>query len=702
MTILFSLLLPLLLIQQPVNHLQPDSVQSQAQAILQQGLRAESEGNPVEALSRWERGRLLLQKPSLEIGRQYIRLATEEGADSLYRRATGMYLWGISAERVEPNRAALGEEIAFLEPLATDSELRSWRANLERGDPLIFRQLTGFWKKMDPTLSTEHNERLVEHWERIAYARKNFDRGQRTAFGTDERGEVYLRYGEPDLVKNGVLQYHSSLAKSIIVDIIQTGLRDPNAYRRLDSPIKNYPNSFAREAQNHHLSPEYEIWVYRVLNPDSEDHTIFTFGSNAETGNFERVTSVEDFIPNEAFSMGARQIISVSGIRGHETINQFSALKNIRVGIVLQMMYYDQLSTVDAFFGNMYEDIASRVNDRSSISPSLGEEMKTRSQMELTERRLRSPRDRSESAEAMRDIPVDAYSYRMLGEDGRPYLAVFIQSSPQESYLVDYLYNYDSTPVSELEQLSSSQREEARRQRANYRLVHHARSFGPSWAQVDESTKEAEISVRSGETSGSYHLVPNTVEGARLLAGAELHNSDRGSEFQGTAPSFPREIRGSGTVQLDQPPPLSDDPAALEMGDLILGYGLDESAEAASSPGGRFPFTVAHDGRIPAGEPLVLHVQAYHLRQNAEDRTDFSLTYEVLKPNTSLRWLRGDYSTSLEVTLNEQTLTPRYRQNLQIETRELEPGDYLLRLAVTDKRSGQTEEREIEFRVTGG
>lgn len=699
---MLSLLLPLLLLQQPVNHQQPDSVQSQAQALLQQGLRAESEGDPGEALSRWERGRRLLQTPSLEIGRQYIRLVTEEGADSLYESASGMYLWGLSADRVEPNRAALEEEIAFLEPLAADSELQNWRASLERGDPLIYRQLTGFWKKMDPTLSTEHNERLVEHWERIAYARKNFDKGQRTAFGTDERGEVYLRYGEPDLVKNGILQYHSSLAKSTIVDIIQTGMMDPTEYRRLDSPIKNYPNTFAREAQNHHLSPEYEIWVYRDLNPDSEDHTIFTFGSNAETGNFERVTSIEDFIPSEAFSMGARQIISISGIRGYETLNQFPALKNIRVGVVLQMMYYDQLSTVDGFFGEMAQDISSRLNDRGTISASLGEEMKTRSRMELTERRLRSPRDRSESAEAMRDIPVGAYSYRMLGENGRPCLAVFIQSSPQEAYLVDYLYNYDSTPVSELEQLSSSQREDARRQRSNYRLIHHARSFGPSWAPVEESTKKAEITVRSGETSGSYHLVPNTAGGARLLAGAELHNSDRKSEFQGTAPSFPREIRGSGTVQLDQPEPLNDDPETLEVGDLILGYGLDESAESVSSPGGRFPFTVAHDGRVPAGEPLVLHVQAYHLRQNAEGRTDFTLAYEVLEPNTSLRWLRGDYSTSLEVTLNEQTLTPRYRQNLQIETRELEPGDYLLRLAVTDKGSGQTKEREIEFRITGG
>lgn len=675
----------------------------QAQALLEQGLQAEKEGRTLEALRTWERARATLEVPSTAIGRQYIRLATEVRADSLYDTASEMYFWGLSAGHVEPNRRALAEEIAFLDPLATTEVLNSWRGSLERGDPAVYRQLTGFWKSLDPTLSTPQNERLLEHWERIAHARRHFTRGQDTAYGTDPRGDIYLRYGAPDRTESGVLQYNASQAKSLVLDIIQSGLMDPTAYQRLDSPIKNYPNAFARAAQNHHMSPSYVIWIYEDLRPEANDNTIFTFGSDAETGSFVKVTSIEDFIPNEAFSMGSRQIMSVGGIRGYETLQEFQALQNIRVGVVLQMMYYDQLSTVDAFFGDMAMAISSRLNERGSISKSLGEEFKTRSQLELNERRLRSPREKSEARESMRDIPVEARAYRLLGEDGKPMLAVFARSRPQQAYLVDYLYNYDSAPVSNLGSLSPARREQARSRLDNYRLIHQVRAYGPSWTPDTTSTVEAGIVLHPGERTLTRHLVPHTAAGALLLVGAELHNRDAGSSYRGTAPSFPPEMRGSGTAQLRQPRPLTTHPDSLEMGDLVLGYDMGPPEDQAGSPdaAGAFPFTVSHDQSIPAGKELVLHVEAYHLQQDENGITNFELSYQVLKPNTFMTWLRGDYRTTLELTLNQQTDTPRYEQNLQIKTRKLEPGDYLLRMQATDTRSGQTVQREVEFTVTG-
>ena len=52
-----------------------------------------------------------------------------------------------------------------------------------------------FWMGRDPAPATAANERWIEHCRRVAFAREHF--GERK-FPWDDRGEVYVRYGEPD------------------------------------------------------------------------------------------------------------------------------------------------------------------------------------------------------------------------------------------------------------------------------------------------------------------------------------------------------------------------------------------------------------------------------------------------------------------------------------------------------------------------
>ena len=51
-----------------------------------------------------------------------------------------------------------------------------------------------FWQKRDPTPATRSNERLVEHYRRVLYALDNFSENAKPF---DQRGKVYIRYGEP-------------------------------------------------------------------------------------------------------------------------------------------------------------------------------------------------------------------------------------------------------------------------------------------------------------------------------------------------------------------------------------------------------------------------------------------------------------------------------------------------------------------------
>jgi GWxTD domain-containing protein len=71
-----------------------------------------------------------------------------------------------------------------------------------RGLPRAEREQTWveFWKKKDPTPTTEQNEREAEYFERIDYADEHFGRGDR-GYASD-RGRVYVLYGPPDQVEN--------------------------------------------------------------------------------------------------------------------------------------------------------------------------------------------------------------------------------------------------------------------------------------------------------------------------------------------------------------------------------------------------------------------------------------------------------------------------------------------------------------------
>jgi GWxTD domain-containing protein len=80
---------------------------------------------------------------------------------------------------------AEGEEIEELENAEPDERAAVWEA---------------FWKRRDPTPETEENEYKIEFFRRVRYANEHFS-GVTPGWRTD-RGMIYIRYGEPDLVES--------------------------------------------------------------------------------------------------------------------------------------------------------------------------------------------------------------------------------------------------------------------------------------------------------------------------------------------------------------------------------------------------------------------------------------------------------------------------------------------------------------------
>ena len=88
-----------------------------------------------------------------------------------------------------PDEQRVYRDLAHVAP---PDELASWKeaGGLERD-----ARWHAFWNARDSNPATVTNERLIAHYRRLMYARYHFSQGQHPY---DRRGEIYVRYGEPE------------------------------------------------------------------------------------------------------------------------------------------------------------------------------------------------------------------------------------------------------------------------------------------------------------------------------------------------------------------------------------------------------------------------------------------------------------------------------------------------------------------------
>ena len=91
--------------------------------------------------------------------------------------------------RLEPEEQRLYYDLSLVSRAADDSGA----ASLEE----LKAAAEAFWVWQDPAPASAANERMVEHFRRVATARENHGKHK---FPWDDRGEVYVRFGDPDHV----------------------------------------------------------------------------------------------------------------------------------------------------------------------------------------------------------------------------------------------------------------------------------------------------------------------------------------------------------------------------------------------------------------------------------------------------------------------------------------------------------------------
>ena len=91
---------------------------------------------------------------------------------------------------IEGSERAHYTDIAYV---ASATELQEYHAAIPGPEQQAYREQ--FWARRDPDILTKLNERVIEHYRRTWYARTYYSSN---VYPWDERGAVYIRYGEPD------------------------------------------------------------------------------------------------------------------------------------------------------------------------------------------------------------------------------------------------------------------------------------------------------------------------------------------------------------------------------------------------------------------------------------------------------------------------------------------------------------------------
>jgi GWxTD domain-containing protein len=334
---------------------------------LEQGLLAEFRGDYEQALSIWSDAREELEEPDSRIGFEFIRLVTEHDMSDYYETASDMYYWAVSSPFTDFNRAAVRQEIERLRPITGDGIYRQWLNWFEERDQRLGSDMRGFWIQMDPTPGIKVNERLIEHWQRIAYARTIFVKNNNTIYRTDDRALTYIRYGEPDKRKAGVLTLDQQnlgrwLAQQFeTAQIVDDHDEDQLTRLEIDDLSEDDTGSY-RQLEDYvfqfHEYPEYEVWIYSPLTEEETQPLIYIFGTDVRTGEFTKQNSIDDFIPQRAYLSDRR-----SQSRQTEFVRQ-----GLTPALALQMLYYEQLTEIDPYFQDRLNIIRESFIDQGPLA----------------------------------------------------------------------------------------------------------------------------------------------------------------------------------------------------------------------------------------------------------------------------------------------------------------------------------------------
>jgi GWxTD domain-containing protein len=591
--------------------------------------------------------------PDPRLGISFIELITEKELKNMYKSASLLYLWGMTADEIKPFATELEQEVERIKPLLTEDRYREWRNKLRAEDASLYADIRAFWLSVDPTPMQQPNERLLEHWERIAYARKNFTKNFSSAYGTDDRGLIYIRYGKPDRQHGGFLMPEDTEVRSKLVELnaMTTEIRQ-----------QGLETIFAQQQQNAMRAmfqpSEYEVWIYNLI--DRKGTGTFIFGTPGDGGRFGLRRSMDEFIPRNAFRTPIQS-------PGSDNYNQMVAGNLIELGI------YRDLAAVDPYFASTFVDLERTWSQYTSGAVS-AESYKNISMNTTAANRLRDNQsllNQSRSDFEKKYAPLDntINIYRVLNNNEPAYIIVN-KTDPSLATAVD------------ARQMNNSETSRS------YALRDAIAVFDENWkvlSYIEENpTLRLESSTMVVHADNSTFLVPdniNTVKNIRFSS--ELYRLGTQQMFRSDENAV---VIGASNIELSLPTPLK--PNTFEVSDIML---VDPIIE---SPGTRTEYKILPGNSIRPRGSLGMYFEVYNVPENLEGYRDYTVRYTITEPSRIRRNGRQRVQISASFRSDGQTGS----EMLEIDTSKLKSGSYTCRLDF-EASNGDKIVREFNFTV---
>lgn len=346
-----------------------------------------------QANKRWAAG-----ESDLQLSVNLLSEVSRRDAQRFYQLATDFYYWSLRRADFEKEKEAILSEFSRMKPLLPDSSKNTWKELIEKENRRALQNMVGFWEVNDPYVSTKENERLIEHWQRIHYARDNFTIVKETPYQTDERGVFYVRLGMPD----------SRILKTLQLDIVY----GPEG-ETFDFELGNVVQS------------DIEIWEY----PELGDDFFLLFGERYGWGEYGLRKSPMELIPDDI-----RVQLSASGFRNQSTMRKLS--EN-----VAQYGIYQQLAPLHPHFSNMYSGMQTSLSaysigysgtDKFIQAPFIADPL---SRVKINNNLMTAPGSRTSAVTENGVLSTQQEIYRFLAQNGKQQIVLALQPKPSTEHL---------------------------------------------------------------------------------------------------------------------------------------------------------------------------------------------------------------------------------------------------------------------------
>lgn len=628
-----------------------------------EGLALASEMKFNEALRVWWEGYSSLDRQGQtdpRIGVDFIQLVTEHELKYYYGTASEIYMWAF-VKPCDPKfyDDVIGEAQRLM-PIVDEAREKRWKQYIKDRDERLTRDIYVFWLENDPRPTTRGNERLLEHWERISQARKQYNRVTNSVYDTDDRGVIFIKYGKPDRRQAGRFGVSSSGELELMRWIQEA------EGRRL---VKLYDPA-----------PEYEVWAYDHIG--TEDPAIFLFSEERGTGRFGLQEGIESLIEKIKYIYNPRvEFWAMPDAR----LEMFEARppRNIpRDYLIYQIMYYSELRAFDPYFDNRYMQIeqmwdgARRKLDRDrkytemklprSFYNILESNHRTneRNDKLIPTYKFADP-EKSTYEDLTGEIALQMQPVRLLSDRDDPQLAFYIFSSP--TFRPEDLVKRENEVVIPPYIL-------------NHTLIIRDHGFNEKQRYRDLMKMDA--------SHVSAFLLDHDEDQSHFTVAAEAFHDTSGTGLPTS--SDMASVLAIGKSSISSPEPLSTDPEELELSDLVLGIDLPRSLAETD-----FPFPVVPAEAFARDDTVRMYVEIYHLWLSGEGKADYTLEYGISKVDKKGR--KKDEQISMGYRFSAPSR--RNQEDLSIDISKLKPGYYEFYVKVRDAVSGQEKTRSTGFRV---